>query len=67
MSANDKLRQARADFIASDTSTGITEPSRGAMGPDPERVVAERSPGINTLCRDRRLETFWQRSDGADG
>ena len=48
--ANDKLRQARADFIASDTSTGITEPSRGAMGPDPERVVAERSPGINTLC-----------------
>ncbi len=49
-SAHAKLRQARADFIASDTSTGITGPSRGAMGPDPERVVAERSPGINTLA-----------------
>ena len=45
-----KLRQARADFISSDTSTGITESSRGEIGPDPERVVAERSPGINTLA-----------------
>ena len=45
-----KLRQARADFIASDTATRITEPSRGGMGPDRERVVAERSPGINTLA-----------------
>ena len=49
-SAHAKLRQARADFNSSDTSTGITEPSRGAVGPDPERVVAERSPGINTLA-----------------
>ena len=49
-SAHAKLRQARADLKASNTSTGITEPSRGAMGPDRERVVAERSPGINTLA-----------------
>ena len=45
-----KLRQARADLKASNTSTGITESSRGEIGPDPERVVAERSPGINTLA-----------------
>ena len=46
-----KLRQALAGFKASNTSTGLTESSRGEMGPDSERVVAERSPGINTLAR----------------
>ena len=45
-----KLQQARADFIASDTSTGITEPSRGEIGPDPRTEVAERPPGINILA-----------------
>ena len=49
-SAPAKLRQARADLKASNTSTGITESSRGAVGPDSEREVVERSPGINTLA-----------------
>ena len=45
-----KLRQARSDFIASDTATGITESSRGEIGPETEREPKERPIGNNTLC-----------------
>ena len=45
-----KLRQARADFIDSDTPTGITEPSRGSIGPGWTREPKERPIGKNTLC-----------------
>ena len=45
-----KLRQARSDFIASDTSTGITTSSRGEIGPETEREPKERPIGNNTLC-----------------
>ena len=45
-----KLRQARADFIASDTSTGLGESTRGEIGPDPERERKERPIGNNALC-----------------
>ena len=45
-----KLRQARADFIDSETSTGITPPSRGSIGPGWTREPRERPIGKNTLC-----------------
>ena len=45
-----KLRQARADFIASDTSTRLGESTRGEIGPDPERERKERPIGNNALC-----------------
>ena len=40
---NAKLRQARADFIASDTSTGLGESTRGEVSSGTDRFAELRN------------------------